>query len=279
MQFDFFTFGGSVFWEDVFFYQKWRIQRNCNTRMYRLLDSWDIRRAYGSFDDCKAAFIKCIENHELTKQQGDMVILLHGYMDGKNIFKPLWRKLVSSNTNVAAINYPSLFKNSLSSAHQLLFFLNHIDDISKISFVTKGAGNLVLNQTLNMPAELQTFRNKMRIGNIVMINPIIKSHLWFDFLYKFKLFRIICGPMLFDLTEKGLRHTPSLPAGLNILHISAPSKLSTLFSKVLKYINFPVESVFPISEDALRIPGLTFKPLNNEKVLNCTVNFINNGKI
>ena len=61
MKFNFFTFGGSVFWEDVFFYQKWRIQRNCCTKKYRLLDSWDIRRASGTFEDCQKAFIKYIQ--------------------------------------------------------------------------------------------------------------------------------------------------------------------------------------------------------------------------
>ena len=131
MKFDFYTFGGGIFWEDVFFYQKWRIQRNCFTKKYRLLDSWDIRRASGSFDDCKKAFIQYIESHGITKQKGRLVILLHGYMDGKNIFKPLWRKLVLTNSTVVALNYPSLFRNSIASAHQLLFFLNHITSYFK----------------------------------------------------------------------------------------------------------------------------------------------------
>ena len=44
MRFEFFTMGGSQLWEDVFFYQKWRIQRNYRTKEYRLLDPWDIQR-------------------------------------------------------------------------------------------------------------------------------------------------------------------------------------------------------------------------------------------
>ena len=109
MKFNFFTFGGAFFWEDVFFYQKWRIQRHCGTKTYRLLDSWDIRRASGTFEECQKAFIKYIDRYEITKQQGKLIVLLHGYLDGKNIFKPLWRKLVLTNATVAAINYPSLF--------------------------------------------------------------------------------------------------------------------------------------------------------------------------
>ena len=189
MKFDFFTFGGSVFWEDVFFYQKWRIQRHCFTKRYRLLDSWDIRRASGSFETCQKAFIKYIKGYEIPRQKGNLIILLHGYADGKNIFKPLWRKLVLTNSVVAALNYPSLFRSSLASAHQLLFFLNHIDDIDEVSFVTKGAGNLVLQKALNLPLELQSFRQRIRLSRIVEINPVIKESLLSEILAKMRLFR------------------------------------------------------------------------------------------
>ena len=72
MYFDFFTYGGAMFWEDVFFYQRWRIQRHCFSKIYRLLDPWDIRRAQGSFQVCQKKFIKYIESYEIPKQQGDM---------------------------------------------------------------------------------------------------------------------------------------------------------------------------------------------------------------
>ena len=74
MNIDFYTFGGSFFWEDVFFYQKWRIQRHCFTKRYRLLDSWDIRRASGTFEKCQKAFIKYMDCYEITKQNSHMVI-------------------------------------------------------------------------------------------------------------------------------------------------------------------------------------------------------------
>ena len=163
MNFSFFTFGGALFWEDVFFYQKWRIQRHCFSKKYRLLDSWDIRRASGTFENCRKAFIECIDSYEITKQPNHMIILLHGYADGKNIFKNLWRKLILTNSSVASLNYPSLFRNSTESALQLLFFLNHMEGIEEVSFVTKGAGTLVLEKALNMPIEYQTFSDKVVI--------------------------------------------------------------------------------------------------------------------
>lgn len=279
MKFNFFTFGGAFFWEDVFFYQKWRIQRHCGTKTYRLLDSWDIRRASGTFEECQKAFIKYIDRYEITKQQGKLIVLLHGYLDDKNIFKPLWRKLVLTNATVAAINYPSLFRSSLASAYQLLFFLNHMEDITEVSFVTKGAGNLILRQTLNLPPELQTFQEKMRIRNIVEINPVIKSSFLCDLLSKFRIFRLIGGPMLEEMTEKKLKNLPSLPNRLNSLKIFSDSKISKIISRISACCHFPARENLYRKKDAVFIDGTNFQPLKNEKVLNCTVKFINNGKI
>lgn len=279
MKFNFFTFGGAFFWEDVFFYQKWRIQRHCGTKTYRLLDSWDIRRASGTFEECQKAFIKYIDRYEITKQQGKLIVLLHGYLDGKNIFKPLWRKLVLTNATVAAINYPSLFRSSLASAYQLLFFLNHMEDITEVSFVTKGAGNLILRQTLNLPPELQIFQEKMRIRNIVEINPVIKSSFLCDLLSKFRIFRLIGGPMLEEMTEKKLKNLPSLPNRLNSFKIFSDSKISKIISRISACCHFPARENLYRKKDAVFIDGTNFQPLKNEKVLNCTVKFINNGKI
>lgn len=279
MHFDFFTYGGSIFWEDVFFYQRWRIQRHCFSKKYRLLDPWDIRRAYGSFQVCQKKFIKYIECYEIPKQQGNMVVLLHGYLEGKNIFKPLWRKLLLTNFVVAAINYPSLFKSGLESAHQILFFLNHLTDIHKVSFVTNGCSNIILQKLFNLPDNLQDFRKNMRIGNIVLINPITKGHLICDFLFKFKIFRFILGPMLTDFTTKRMKSLPGLPAQFTILRIHANTKLSHIFNRLFKMNSFDKTAKKDFNKNDIYLKSASFKILENPEVLNFTVKFINNGKI
>jgi len=279
MKFDFFTFGGAVFWEDVFFYQKWRIQRHCLTKSYRLLDSWDIRRASGTFESCQRAFIKYIDCYEITKQKGKLIILLHGYMDSKNIFKKFWRKLVNTNTTVAALNYPSLFRTSFATAHQLLFFLNHMEDINEVSFVTKGGGNLVLQHMLNLPLELQTFREKMRIDNVVEINPVYKESLLCELLCRFKFFRFLLGPMIKDFTDENLKKIPGLPKDVHFLKIFSDSAGYRLYVGILKFLRIPVDDdVYP-KKNSIYIRSSSFKALNNDEILNYTVKFLNNGKI
>ena len=148
MKFNFFTCGGGQFWEDVFFYQKWRIQRHYKTQEFRLLDPWDIRRYEGSFGECRQAFVTYISMYQLARQKGHMIVMLHGLGETKNIFKPLWREALKRGYLAAAINYPSTRKSLESHVKQLNFFLNHLEDVQEISFITNGMGGLLLKKLL-----------------------------------------------------------------------------------------------------------------------------------
>ena len=215
--FEFFTLGGSQRWEDVFFYQKWRIQRNYKTKEYRLLDNWDIRRESGSFDDCYKKFLQVIEIYQLSRQRGHMVIMLHGLGESKNIFKPLWREVIKYGFSAAAINYPSTYKRLDSHVRQLDFFLNHLEDVSEISFVTHGSGSLILRKLLYFDAE---WKKRMKIRKIVEINPLSKGSSCWDKFKKLKIGQKIFGPILTDLTPVAAQKIPeySKKTRVGIIH-------------------------------------------------------------
>lgn len=222
MTFPFFTLGGKQFWEDVFYYQKWRIQRHYRSKKYRLLDNWDIRRAEGSFEDCRTAFVRFIEACELPRQSGELVILIHGLGGTKSSFKPLWKYLSQNGYNVAAVNYPSTRKPLDTHVQQLDFFLSHIEDIDKVSFITKGAGCLILRQLLTNNVN---WYDKFKIGNIVNINPINCGSSIFDVLSKNRFFKFILGPMLSDCTPQKV---------LNMPRYSSDIKTGTIFCETYK---------------------------------------------
>ena len=126
---------------------------------------------------------------------------------------------------------------------------------------------------------MQSFRNTMRIRNIVEINPVVKGSIACDLLSRFKFFNFILGPMISDMTEKKINNLPSVPSEINNLRIFSKSKASKLIINILKICRFPTDNFDIIDEEALFIEGNTFKTLENEAVLNSVVNFINNGKI
>ena len=193
MRFSFFTFGGSQFWADVFFYQKWRIQRNCVSKTYRLLDAWDIVRHKGTFEECRKAFINYIDIYELPRQDGPMIVMLHGFGENKNVFKPVWRKALKRGYLAAAVNYPSMQCDIESHIRQLIFLLNNLEDTKEVSFVTSGVGAILLRKLFSIKAPWQ---QKLKIGNIVEVCPPNQGSRFIDALSKNALMRWICGPMI-----------------------------------------------------------------------------------
>ena len=279
MKFEFFTMGGCQFWEDVFFYQKWRIQRNFETKVCRLLDPWDIRRHQGSFESCRKAFFKYIEVYELSRQKGHMVIMLHGLFDSKNIFKPLWRAALKEGFLAAAINYPSSQKHLESHVRQLDFFLNNLVDVKEISFVTKGVGGLVLRSLLNM--QNQEWKKKLKINRIVQVCPPNKGSKLFSKLSKYKFVNLILGPMLNDASPNKASYIPDFPKEYEVGIIDSDSLLKKcirlLPDKNKNSLYAENEAYLEGVKEFVKVDNWRTNPFNNDEIVTKTVNFLKTG--
>ncbi len=279
MRFDFFTLGGSQFWEDVFFYQKWRIQRNYKNKKYRLLDNWDIRRAEGTFNHCRNEFLRFIEIYQLSRQRGHMVIMLHGMGESKNIFKPLWREVMKFGLMAAAVNYPSTCKRLDAHVRQLDFFMNHLEDVKEVSFVTHGAGSLVLRKMLNMDSP---WLQKLKIKRIVEVCPENNGRKLYAKLAGYKVFRWLFGPMLNDLTPKNARRIPPIPSHFEVGTIELTSPLAELYRILpevwLKKLPFVPEKQVRDGKFVIAVKNMSLNVFKNPEVLrNCTL-FLTKGK-
>lgn len=280
MKFDFFTFGGSQFWEDVFFYQKWRIQRNYKTKKYRLLDNWDIRRFEGTFEQCRQAFVKFIEVYEISRQKGHMVIMLHGLGDTKNIFKPLWRRTLDFGYMAAAINYPSTRKDMESQIRQLDFLMNNLEDVNEVSFVTKGVGGILLRKLLSKNSP---WIEKIKINRVVQINPPNQGSKWLSMLSKSRLMRWIYGPMLAEMAPENVAKIPNFSKNTEVAVIYGDFayKSWSAFLPAAMRKNLP-------SKEECELPGIKEMAvvkndynnlLNNQKINTFVTNFLSKGKI
>ena len=74
MKFMFFTLGGRFYWEDVFNYQNWVIQKHCFRNVYRLLDPYDICRESGDFEQCKETLLQYMKAYEAEALYDDTCI-------------------------------------------------------------------------------------------------------------------------------------------------------------------------------------------------------------
>lgn len=207
MKDDFYTMGGGHFWEDVFFYQKWRIQRNFTTKQYRLLDNWDICRETGDFEKCRSTFVKYIDAYQISRQKGHIIVMIHGLGQSKNIFKPLWRTALKHGFMAAAVNYPSSQKDLDGHLKQFQFFLEHLEDVTKVSFVTYGCGNLILQRLMN---EESPWQKNFSLVRAVEVCPCLFGSRLIDRLRKNSIFSFIIGPIAKDLVPDAMAGTPPL---------------------------------------------------------------------
>ena len=279
MGFEFFTFGGSQFWADVFFYQKWRIQRNCVSKSYRLLDSWDIVRHRGTFEECRKAFVNYIDIYELPRQSGPMIVMLHGFGENKNIFKPLWRKALDRGYMAAAVNYPSMQCNIESHVRQLIFLLNNMEDTEEVSFVSSGVGGILLRKLFSINAP---WHQKLRIGRIVQVCPPNHGCRLIHKLSRNPLTRWIFGPMTEELSEENIAKIPEFPpeVEVGIIYCRIPNKgfYAWLPERIRKLLPDKNESKLAGVTDFIEISNSQRNVFKNRSVVSAVMNFIDLGR-
>ena len=279
MGFEFFTFGGSQFWADVFFYQKWRIQRNCVSKSYRLLDSWDIVRHRGTFEECRKAFVNYIDIYELPRQSGPMIVMLHGFGENKNIFKPLWRKALDRGYMAAAVNYPSMQCNIESHVRQLIFLLNNMEDTEEVSFVSSGVGGILLRKLFSINAPWQ---QKLRIGRIVQVCPPNHGCRLIHKLSRNPLTRWIFGPMTEELSEENIAKIPGFPpeveVGIIYCRITNKGFYAWLPKQIRKLLPDKNESKLAGATDFIEISNSQRNVFKNRSVVSAVMNFIDLGR-
>lgn len=278
MKFDFFTLGGSHFWEDVFFYQKWRIQRNYNSKTYRLLDNWDIKRCTGTFEDCRKAFLRYIEIYQISRQKGHMIIMIHGLFEDKNIFKPLWRAAMKEGYLAAAINYPSTLKDLASHVRQLEFLLNNIEDVKEVSFVTKGAGGVILNKLLAKPSPWQ---KKLKIKRIVEVCPPNNKNKLFNKLAQYRIFNWLLGPLLEEMTFDNIKNIPNLPNDIEsgIIECQTPYQgFANLLPNTNKFsINDKYNIEWKNIKQTIHVRNRFHNVFNNNEIISEIISFLKQG--
>lgn len=276
--FQFFTYGGKQYWEDVFFYQKWRIQRHYKRKNFRLLDNWDICRAKGGFETCRKAFVKYIEACEIPRQSGEMVIMLHGLGQTKSMFRPIWRRLTGAGYHVAALNYPSTKKSMRKHLQQLNFFLSHCEDIHTVSFITYGSGALLLRRLLT---ETDDWKENFRLGRIININPTNCGSDLYEILSRYTVFNKIFGPMLKECSTSKAKGVAKIPHTSELGLIFCQTLVERIlqpFRKRLEGAPINEETESSYSKEILKIGSTRLFVLQNRKIGLACLKFLQTGK-
>jgi pimeloyl-ACP methyl ester carboxylesterase len=143
------TLGGMQFWADELILHEWRIQRNVLTDHYRLLDGADQRKAWGTFEQCRAALEKIKRQRNLPPLRGRAVILLHG-LGGSRIFMKSMENYLRERgkLQVICLGYPSTQGSVGDHARTLARVIDRLEGIDEIDFVCHSLGNIVVRRYL-----------------------------------------------------------------------------------------------------------------------------------
>ena len=267
MKFSFFTFGGRFSWEDVFFYQGWRIQRKIKTNRYRLLDSHNICRENSTFENCKNTLLKYISACEIQEPKPNAVILIHGFGRTQKSLLPLTSLFSSINADIIAFNYCSTKADLRHQGEILAQFISNLANRPNLFFVTIGAGCLVLRKFFDVCEDYRA----ANIKGIINVNPLNSGSDFAFLANRISVVRKIFGPMLSNITPDETLKISRIPQDIPLYLIFAPSKFTALFRKIFKRLeSFPQLS--PPAETSYsqyykEIKPLTWFPMNNENML------------
>ncbi len=162
------TLGGKQLWSDIFVHAGWRIQEHVYTGHARLLDSNNVRRAWGSYEDCRAHFEGERERLNLKWSGSNLVILVHGLGGARHTVSDLERALSQAGLMTISIAYPSSRQSFADHADDLEHVLLRLKGIETVSFVTYSLGGPVVGELLSRPSVRDL---DLKFDRMVMIAP------------------------------------------------------------------------------------------------------------
>lgn len=168
------TLGGLQFWTDLQHRGGWRLQRHCTSGHCRLVDAGNVRRAWGTREQCEREFERLIGTGVVPPNRPTVVILAHGLARTRGCWKPMSEHL-SRHTDWQVIDF-SYASTRLPMADHAAALHSVIEslgpEVRTIHCVGHSMGNIVFRHFLNDHRDPVTGRQgDPRIGRIVMIAP------------------------------------------------------------------------------------------------------------
>ena len=143
------TAGGTQLWTDHVHRHGYRIQRNAITGHWRLLDSDDVRRTWGTREQCEIELQERLLDEETTGKASKYVILLHGLMRSHRSMKPLEKVLQTRDCGqVIRFSYASTRSSISDHAAALHEVLSGLPNDAEIAFVGHSMGNIVVRHLI-----------------------------------------------------------------------------------------------------------------------------------
>ncbi len=181
------TLGGRQFWADCQFFRGWRIQKHVYSGHCRLLDPSDMRRAWGTREECRLALAQEKAIRQLEPMSGTAVIALHGILRSSKSWTELQRVLEPDDYTFINFDYPSTQQSISDFADQLHEVIATLDGIEHIHLIGHSMGGLVVRRWCQQYSD-------PRMRRLLMIGTPNSGAEMASMLKKNLLFQLILGP-------------------------------------------------------------------------------------
>ena len=275
------TLGGTQFWTDVRVEGGWRIQRNSLFGHFRLLDSSDVRRTWGTEEACTLALKSNFKSGVIKPYRGKVVILLHGLCRTWKSMNSLAEHLDSQGYTVINFRYASSRQQVGEHARYLKRVIGELSpDVTEINFVGHSLGNIVVRHYVSDCNKSKVLDLDSRINRMVMIGPPNQGSRMARLLKNSASFKLIAGASGAELSlgweelSKNLA-TPEFEFGIIAGNYGDPNGLNNyLLHGENDFTVSKWETMLPGADDFLTKPLFHSTMMHQTKVLEATTQFL-----
>lgn len=278
------TLGGKQLWGDELHFHDWRIQRNAFTGHYRLLDGADLRHAWGSFEQCRQRLEEIKQQLGLPPMEGQAVLVLHGLFRTRSAMKSLADYLErEGGYHVFRISYPSTRGDIDVHAEALAKVIENLEGIEEIHLVAHSLGNLVVRRYLATHTDPAAGKKPdPRIRRMVMLAPPNNGAEMAKIANRTGLFQLTAGVggshFVRDWEEFQKRLAiPAFEFGILAGGAGSEKGRNPLLAGDDDLIVTVEETRLPGARDFLVLPVLHTWMMNNPRVQECTLRFLQHG--
>lgn len=167
------TLGGEQFWSDELVRNGWRVQLNVMTGHHRLLDDKDVRRCWGTHDQCQAKLLETARAEGWAPLKPRAVITLHGLIRSREAMEGIGGWLQKElDCEWINISYASTRRSIDNHAECLAKVIGGLEGVEQIDFVCHSLGNIVVRRYLGEAnAANPKWKVDPRVRRFVMLAP------------------------------------------------------------------------------------------------------------
>lgn len=278
------TTGGTQLWTDHANRDGFRIQQNALTGHWRLIDSDDVRQAWGTEAECQSKLdeLKPLSSLEKSIVQRPTVVLLHGLMRTHHCMKPLEARLGEEGfPSVIRFSYASTRQSVTDHAAALRKVLDGLPEDRTFCFVGHSMGNIVVRHLIgDLERDGDPTGLLPRFRSMVMLGPPNQGAAIARRLAPTGLYGLVTGKgglemgRDWDQLEAKLA-TPSFPFTIIAGDVSQNLIQNPLVDGSSDFVVSLEEARLEGAREVRTLPALHSFLMNDPKAVDWTIEFLN----